>query len=77
MAERKGFEPLIRGYHIHTFQACAFDHSAISPHHEGPDNNRTDGLTSFFVRFCACCYAPPLFTGFIKNGMKNHIIELL
>ncbi len=30
MAERKGFEPLIR-CRIHTFQACAFDHSAISP----------------------------------------------
>ena len=30
MAERKGFEPLIR-CRIHTFQACAFDRSAISP----------------------------------------------
>ena len=30
MAEREGFEPSIR-YRIHTFQACAFDHSAISP----------------------------------------------
>jgi hypothetical protein len=26
-----GFEPMIRFWHIHTFQACAFDHSAISP----------------------------------------------
>ena len=30
MAEREGFEPSIR-FRIHTFQACAFDHSAISP----------------------------------------------
>ena len=31
LAEREGFEPSIRGYRIHTFQACAFDRSAISP----------------------------------------------
>ena len=31
MAETVGFEPTIRGYRIHTFQACAFDHSATSP----------------------------------------------
>jgi hypothetical protein len=31
MAERVGFEPTIRGYRIHTFQACAFDHSATAP----------------------------------------------
>ena len=30
-AERKGFEPLKRFRRLHTFQACAFDHSAISP----------------------------------------------
>ncbi len=29
-AERKGFEPSIRFWRIHTFQACAFDHSATS-----------------------------------------------
>ena len=32
VAEREGFEPSIRGYRIHTFQACAFDHSATAPH---------------------------------------------
>ena len=31
LAERVGFEPTIRGYRIHTFQACAFDHSATAP----------------------------------------------
>ena len=31
MAERVGFEPTIRGYRIHAFQACAFSHSATSP----------------------------------------------
>ena len=30
LAEREGFEPSIR-CRIHTFQACAFNHSAISP----------------------------------------------
>ena len=30
VAERKGFEPSIRFWRIHTFQACAFDHSATS-----------------------------------------------
>lgn len=30
MAEREGFEPSIR-CRIHTFQACAFNHSATSP----------------------------------------------
>src|SRR5690606_661580 len=32
VAEREGFEPSIRGCRIHTFQACAFDHSATAPH---------------------------------------------
>ena len=31
VADREGFEPSIRGYRIHTFQACAFDHSATCP----------------------------------------------
>jgi hypothetical protein len=30
MAVREGFEPS-NGYPLHTFQACAFDHSATSP----------------------------------------------
>ena len=34
-AEREGFEPSIRFWRIHTFQACAFDHSAISPEYQG------------------------------------------
>ncbi len=31
LAEREGFEPSIRGYRIHTFQACSFSHSDTSP----------------------------------------------
>ena len=31
MAEGVGFEPTIRFWRIHTFQACAFDHSATPP----------------------------------------------
>ena len=30
VAEKEGFEPSIP-FDIHTFQACAFDHSATSP----------------------------------------------
>ena len=30
LAERKGFEPSIRYYRIHAFQACALSHSATS-----------------------------------------------
>ena len=31
LAEREGFEPSIRYYRIHTFQACSFNHSDTSP----------------------------------------------
>ena len=31
MADGVGFEPTIRGYRIHAFQACAFSHSATRP----------------------------------------------
>ena len=31
MAEGAGFEPAIRFWRIHTFQACAFNHSATPP----------------------------------------------
>ncbi len=31
MAEREGFEPSRRYHRLHTFQACAFNHSATSP----------------------------------------------
>ena len=30
-----GFEPMKRFWRLHTFQACAFDHSAISPVFKG------------------------------------------
>ena len=41
LAERKGFEPSIRFWRIHTFQACAFDHSATSLLIIGPVINKT------------------------------------
>ena len=31
-AEKAGFEPAIRFWRIHAFQACLFSHSSISPH---------------------------------------------
>ena len=46
-AERGGFEPPIRFWRIHAFQACLFSHSSISPSAflsksgcKGTDNNR-------------------------------------
>ena len=39
LAEREGFEPSIRYKRIHTFQACAFSHSAISPNFDQEDFN--------------------------------------
>ena len=44
MAERGGFEPPIRYKRIHTFQACAFDHSATSPILAKNDLNRSNGV---------------------------------
>ncbi len=32
LAEKEGFEPSVRDYRTHTFQACALNRSAISPH---------------------------------------------
>ena len=31
LAEKAGFEPAIRFWRIHAFQACLFNHSSISP----------------------------------------------
>jgi hypothetical protein len=31
LAEREGFEPSMPFWSMHAFQACAFNHSAISP----------------------------------------------
>src|SRR6185312_2761290 len=31
LADKRGFEPLIRYERIHAFQACAFNHSATCP----------------------------------------------
>ena len=33
LAEREGFEPSIPFWSMHAFQACALNHSAISPYH--------------------------------------------
>ena len=44
VAETVGFEPTIRGYRIHTFQACAFDHSATSPHYISPTASLREGV---------------------------------
>ena len=37
-AEKAGFEPAIRFWRIHAFQACLFNHSSISPHCVSTEN---------------------------------------
>ena len=41
MAEREGFEPSVRGYRTHTFQACSFSRSDTSPelHSQSPSRH--------------------------------------
>ena len=36
-AERTGFEPVIRFWRIHAFQACLFNHSSTSPFSNQPE----------------------------------------
>lgn len=42
-AESEGFEPSKPLWGLHTFQACAFDHSANSPERSGERGIRTPG----------------------------------
>ena len=56
LAEREGFEPSIPFWSMHAFQACAFNHSAISP----PERNfrRERSLrTIFFQQIADKLYA--------------------
>src|ERR1700690_3537489 len=46
MAERGGFEPPIAFWTIHAFQACALNHSAISPAGDGTVANRNSIFNS-------------------------------
>jgi hypothetical protein len=56
MAERGGFEPPIRFCRIHTFQACAFNHSATSPCGAAPSLAARRGSSS---RYFGKCQAVP------------------
>ena len=62
-----GFEPMIPFWGIHTFQACAFDHSAISPDfgagliHSLPGKSNACALL-FSLKRC-------------KNGKKDETIQ--
>ncbi len=75
MAEREGFEPSIRDYRIHTFQACSFNHSDTSPNsclfdtvleYTGRDDSglrpsplRGRRLTAAFSAIAPCIALPP------------------
>lgn len=40
MAEREGFEPSVRFWRTHTFQACSLNHSDTSPAEKLPWRTR-------------------------------------
>ncbi len=52
MAEREGFEPSIRGYRIHTFQACSFNHSDTSPGRQARKGKPESGALQMTVIPC-------------------------
>src|SRR5208337_736023 len=54
LAEREGFEPSIPFWSMHAFQACAFNHSAISPPGAGNFGHAPDGKQSFSGQRVAC-----------------------
>ena len=45
-AERRGFEPRIRFWRIHAFQACLFNHSSITP--SGRSRKNSGKYNTFF-----------------------------
>ena len=48
-AEKAGFEPAIRFWRIHAFQACLFNHSSISPSKEIPFSSKTGAKYEKFI----------------------------
>ncbi len=52
IAEEKGFEPSIPLWSIHTFQACAFDHSATPLNYSGK-NSLKNRITKLLGKFSA------------------------
>ena len=69
LAEGEGFEPSIR-FRIHTFQACAFDHSATSP--KGANHTTTHPIgqpeTVKKMAAGATLLAPPV----MRSGNGNY-----
>ena len=65
MAEKKGFEPLLRYQRKHDFQSCAFVHSATSPRKRHIVSNRLfEG-----VNLCNVDYYNTFF-GFVKGEFQ-------
>ena len=68
LAEREGFEPSIRGYRIHTFQACSFSRSDTSPENKrarlyqfSPNRKRTAMVQVPLCRLSSNCLIAGLF----------------
>lgn len=65
MAEKKGFEPLLRYQRKHDFQSCAFVHSATSPRKRHIVSNRLfEG-----VNLCNVDYYT-IYSGFVKGKIQ-------
>ena len=65
MAEKKGFEPLLRYQRKHDFQSCAFVHSATSPRTRHIVSNRLfEG-----VNLCNVDYYT-IYSGFVKGKIQ-------
>jgi hypothetical protein len=73
MAVREGFEPSVR-FRTHTFQACAFDHSATSPaarsltefrRYRKPEKGRLE-VDIYKWELGGCCLG--------RDGQKRHCL---
>ena len=65
VAEKKGFEPLLRYQRKHDFQSCAFVHSATSPRKRHIVSNRLfEG-----VNLCNVDYYT-IYSGFVKGKIQ-------
>ena len=68
MAERKGFEPSMRGYRIFPQQGSAFDHSATSPLPYGTSVYKALSVLVGLVCLAFCLSGPLWVQLEIKHG---------
>ena len=67
LAEREGFEPSTPFWSVHAFQACAFNHSAISPAYFSRGFNMANK-----ARGSAICFLNP---NRLARKVKMHLVS--